>query len=63
MTIKSRFFSIALLAALAITASVSTLDAPSLVVSSGAVQAANAGAPATPILLAQYNPCTGGRCR
>jgi hypothetical protein len=71
MTIKSRIFPIALLAGLAITAAVIPLDAPSLDASSEAglaiqvlaVQAANAGPAATPILLAQYNPCTGGRCR
>ena len=66
MTIKSRFFSISLLAALAITAALRPLDVSSLDASSEvalAVQAANAGPPTTPILLAQYNPCTGGRCR
>jgi hypothetical protein len=65
-----------LLAGLATTATVTTLDAPSLDVSSLdttsfdapseaglAGRAANAGPAATPILLAQYNPCTGGRCR
>ena len=66
MTIKSRIFPIALLAGLAITAAVIPLDAPSeagLAVQVLAVQAANAGPSTTPILLAQYNPCTGGRCR
>jgi hypothetical protein len=66
MTIKSLIFPIALLAGLAITATVTALDASSeagLAVQVLAVGAANAGPPATPILLAQYNPCTGGRCR
>lgn len=76
MTIKSRIFPLVLLAGLAITATVTTLDAPSLdaprldapneaglAVQVLAVRAANAGPAATPTLLAQYNPCTGGRCR
>lgn len=76
MTIKSRIVPIVLLAGLAITATVTTPDVPRLDAKSLdaksldapseaalAVRAANAGPAATPTLLAQYNPCTGGRCR
>jgi hypothetical protein len=61
MTLKSRMFSLVLLAGLASIAAVNMLDA--FGDAAPAVGAPTAAAAATPILLAQYNPCPGGRCR
>jgi hypothetical protein len=61
MTIKSRIFALVLLVGLALTSAVSTLGAPGD--AAPTLGAANAAAAAMPIVLAQYNPCPGGRCR